>query len=267
VGSASDGVVEDDDSSQEALGENEEEDGFRDASIDSNFDSVSSHSDGEDGREQAAAQGSATVQKGEGVSKSKRKRSKRRKNGNGGDLSVDKDGCLQKHNRFVIKNGCCRECMKAFSKQGKACLCQVPRGQRRTGLPPHGCKYCGCHGCNPIDIRKNKRQELREQLKRLHNNESNRQKLARIIDSDEEEFENNDKWQQTKQQLATHVEALVKTLASKVGAMAGGNKYLPVSPELLGFGIPSRHRTYILGCNRQWMSEDEYKAKRPKFSN
>jgi len=115
------------------------------------------------------------------VRESRRKRRSKRKKGGGGgardtlgDLNADKDGCLQKHNRFVIKNGCCRECMKAFSKQGKACLCQVPRGQRRTGLPPHGCKYCGCHGCNPIDIRKNKRQELREAFKRMANTDANR---------------------------------------------------------------------------------------------
>jgi len=56
--------------------------------------------------------------------------------------------------------------MKAFSKLGKACLCQVPKAQRRTQLPIHGCKYCGCGGCNPIDMRKNKREELKDKLKR-----------------------------------------------------------------------------------------------------
>jgi len=101
-------------------------------------------------------------------------------------------------------------------------------------------------------------------LKRSHNNESNKQKLSRIIDSDEEDFDNNDKWMVTKRELASHVETLVKMLASKIVA---GGKYLPVSKELLGFGVPTRHRTYILGCNRQWMNEDEYKLKRPKFSN
>lgn len=29
--------------------------------------------------------------------------------------------------RFDPKNGCCRKCMKAFSKSGKSCLCQVPK--------------------------------------------------------------------------------------------------------------------------------------------
>jgi len=59
--------------------------------------------------------------------------------------------------KFIMKNGCCRECMKAFSKSGKSCLCQVPRLQRRATLPINGCKFCGCKGCNPIDIRRDKR--------------------------------------------------------------------------------------------------------------
>ncbi len=66
------------------------------------------------------------------------------------------EGAL-KLTKFIMKNGCCRECMKAFSKTGKSCLCQVPRLQRRATLPTQGCKYCGCKGCNPIDIRRDKR--------------------------------------------------------------------------------------------------------------
>eukprot|EP00357_Protocruzia_adherens_P027802 CAMPEP_0115042014 /NCGR_PEP_ID=MMETSP0216-20121206/46014_1 /TAXON_ID=223996 /ORGANISM="Protocruzia adherens, Strain Boccale" /LENGTH=352 /DNA_ID=CAMNT_0002424049 /DNA_START=9 /DNA_END=1068 /DNA_ORIENTATION=- len=48
-----------------------------------------------------------------------------------------------------MMNGCCKPCMKAFSNNGKACLCQVPRMVRRGPLPPDGCKICKCHGCNP----------------------------------------------------------------------------------------------------------------------
>lgn len=91
--------------------------------------------------------------------------------------------------------------------------------------------------------------------------------MARIIDSDEEDFGSNDKWVTTKKKLATHVETLVNMLAAKAATGSSKGKYLPVSQELLGFGVPTRHRTYILGCNRQWMNEDEYKLKRPKFSN
>lgn len=91
------------------------DDDARDCSIDSNFDSVSSQSENEgDGKDRSQA-----MVKPPKESRRKR-RSKRRKGARDAvavsDLSADKDGCLQKHNRFVIKNGCCRECMKAFSK-------------------------------------------------------------------------------------------------------------------------------------------------------
>ncbi|KAM3134873.1 hypothetical protein pb186bvf_013042 [Paramecium bursaria] len=58
---------------------------------------------------------------------------------------------------FKTVNGCCKKCMKAFSKKGKeakSCLCQVPRAVRKKPLPAHGCQYCGCHGCNPEDRKK-----------------------------------------------------------------------------------------------------------------
>lgn len=32
-------------------------------------------------------------------------------------------------------NGCCKKCMKAFSKTGKSCLCQVPHRDRKNPLP------------------------------------------------------------------------------------------------------------------------------------
>ena len=47
---------------------------------------------------------------------------------------------------FIMKNGCCRECMRAFSKTGKSCLCQVPKFERNYGLPEKGCNFCGCQG-------------------------------------------------------------------------------------------------------------------------
>ena len=31
--------------------------------------------------------------------------------------------------KFIMKNGCCKECMRAFSKSGKSCLCQVPKSE------------------------------------------------------------------------------------------------------------------------------------------
>jgi len=47
---------------------------------------------------------------------------------------------------FIMKNGCCRECMRAFSKTGKSCLCQVPKFERKYILSEKGCNFCGCHG-------------------------------------------------------------------------------------------------------------------------
>jgi hypothetical protein len=48
--------------------------------------------------------------------------------------------------KFVMKNGCCRDCMRAFSKTGKSCLCQVPKFERKYTLSEKGCNYCCCHG-------------------------------------------------------------------------------------------------------------------------
>ena len=38
---------------------------------------------------------------------------------------------INNNSSFIMKNGCCRNCMKAFSKNGKSCLCQVPRRERK----------------------------------------------------------------------------------------------------------------------------------------
>ena len=100
--------------------------------------------------------------------------------------------------------------MKAFSKQGKACLCQVPRSQRRTQLPSHGCKYCSCHGCNPIDMRKNKREELKERLRKGQSSfRDEKAKLKRIIDSEEEDFVSEDGWAQVRGELGREVHRLL----------------------------------------------------------
>jgi len=51
-----------------------------------------------------------------------------------------------------MKNGCCKNCMRAFSKYNKSCICQVPKKVRKTALPESGCNFCGCKGCNPLDL-------------------------------------------------------------------------------------------------------------------
>ena len=105
--------------------------------------------------------------------------------------------------------------MKAFSKSGKvsvfslmigthnqiltslillymqSCLCQVPRMQRRATLPPNGCKICNCKGCNPIDIRRDKRQEIKNNLKKEGKLVMKQQ---RLLDSDDEDLEMNNKF-------------------------------------------------------------------------
>ena len=64
-------------------------------------------------------------------------------------------------------------------------------------------------------MRKNKRQEMKQRLQRAHGSGNDKHKLARIIDSDEEDFEREDKWVQTKQELARQVHSLILTLAQK----------------------------------------------------
>lgn len=89
---------------------------------------------------------------------------------------------------FIMKNGCCKECMRAFSKTGKSCLCQVPKNERKYILPEKGCNYCGCHGCNPVDVRRDKRSDLKKQLK---NDKNIQYKNQRLLESEDEELKIN----------------------------------------------------------------------------
>ncbi|MCQ2819483.1 MAG: BUD31 family protein [archaeon] len=91
---------------------------------------------------------------------------------------------------FKMKNGCCKNCMKAFSRSGRSCLCQVPKAERKFTLPEKGCNFCGCHGCNPVDVIKEHREELKRRF-REDKNISNRNQ--RILDSDDEELKTYDK--------------------------------------------------------------------------
>ena len=118
--------------------------------------------------------------------------------------------------------------MKAFSKNGKSCLCQVPRLQRRATLPCSGCKFCGCKGCNPIDIRRDKRQEIKSKLKGGKQYLSKRQ---RLLDSDDEELlmmNEYDDWNKARREF----HAIMAPLTN---------------PLLMGLGVPMRHPSYILG--------------------
>ena len=90
-----------------------------------------------------------------------------------------------KHDSFVIKNGCCRDCMKAFSKSGKSCLCQVPKAERNFVLPEKGCHFCSCKGCNPIDVRKEQRRDLKRNYRE---NKNFQYKRERLLSSDDEDL-------------------------------------------------------------------------------
>lgn len=99
-------------------------------------------------------------------------------------------GSSQKEKGFVMRNGCCKDCMRAFNKSGRSCLCQVPKSERKYTLSDKGCNYCGCHGCNPIDVRKNQRSDLKRQFKEDRNLAYKNQ---RLLDSEDEELRINDK--------------------------------------------------------------------------
>jgi len=60
--------------------------------------------------------------------------------------SDDEEKNEENDKKFIMKNGCCRDCMRAFSKNGKSCLCQVPKMERNYTLPEKGCHICECHG-------------------------------------------------------------------------------------------------------------------------
>lgn len=65
----------------------------------------------------------------------------------------------------------------------------------------NGCKYCGCKGCNPIDIRRDKRNEMKLKLKKEG---KYTQKRQRLLDSDDEELSlgtDADQWLKQKTEL------------------------------------------------------------------
>ena len=132
---------------------------------------------------------------------------------------------------FIMKNGCCKECMRAFSKNGKSCLCQVPKSERKNTLPEKGCNFCGCHGCNPIDVRKDKKLELKRKYKEDKNVNYKNQ---RLLDSDDEDLKVNEKdideWNKKKKIFFEDLKNIFKC-----------------NINYMGFGVPMRTQGYILG--------------------
>ena len=152
-----------------------------------------------------------------------------------------------------MKNGCCVDCMKAFSKSGKSCLCQVPSSQRRAFLPARGCKICHCHGCNPVDIQRSKRDEFKNKLRQDGYGKFSR-KRQRLLDSDDDLFDPNDSgfvslgagnsnkqfddWNRAKKQFSEYMAELTQ-----------------MNTLLLGIGCPIRHHSYIFGRPAEGVSQ------------
>ena len=137
------------------------------------------------------------------------------------------------NNNFIIKNGCCRDCMKAFSKNGKSCLCQVPRKERKFHLPDNGCNYCGCKGCNPIDVKYNERMA---QKIILFKDKGINHKNQRILDSDDENLK-------IKDDDVDYYNMEKKEIQEDL------NDVLKINSIFYGFGVPLRTPSYILGYN------------------
>ena len=162
-----------------------------------------------------------------------------------------------KKTQFVMKNGCCMECMKAFSKSGKSCLCQVPKAQRRATLPPNGCKFCNCKGCNPIDIIRHKRQEMKTKLKQEGFGKFSR-KRQRLLDSDDDENDLNDAGLVSLGAGAKQYDDWNK--AKKDFTELITNMTL-INALIFGIGAPSRHQSYIFGRPSELIEDDERKRR------
>ena len=140
---------------------------------------------------------------------------------------------INNSNNFIMKNGCCRDCMKAFSKNGKSCLCQVPRKERKYHLPENGCNYCGCKGCNPIDVRYIERMA---QKNILFKDKGINHKNQRILDSDDENLK-------IKEDDVDYYNMEKKEIQEDL------NDVLKINSIFYGFGVPLRSPSYILGYN------------------
>ena len=148
------------------------------------------------------------------------------------NLSNSKKG-NNSNKKFVMKNGCCRDCMKAFSKNGKSCLCQVPKKERKFHLSENGCNYCGCKGCNPLDIKINER---RIERSKLYQDKSIFYKNQRILDSEDEDLK-------IKEQDVDNYNI------EKRGIKEDLNDILKINSIFYGYGVPLRTSSYILGYN------------------
>ena len=125
----------------------------------------------------------------------------------------------------------------------------MPRLQRRATLPTLGCKYCGCKGCNPIDIRRDKRQEIKSKLKKEGSGKYY-SKRQRLLDSDDEELlmvNEYDDWNRARKEFQTIMQGLTH-----------------INSLVLGIGIPMRHPSYILGRPPEYSLQATAPASNPQ---
>ena len=164
-------------------------------------------------------------------------RNNNRNNQNLGNKFQNLNSSLKKGNssnkKFIMKNGCCRDCMKAFSKNGKSCLCQVPKKERKFHLSENGCNYCGCKGCNPFDIKLNERKIEKNQL---YQDKTIFYKNQRILDSEDEDLK-------IKEQDVDNYNIEKREIKDDL------NEILKINSIFYGYGVPLRTPSYILGYN------------------
>eukprot|EP01017_Pseudomicrothorax_dubius_P047179 TRINITY_DN8429_c0_g1_i2.p1 TRINITY_DN8429_c0_g1~~TRINITY_DN8429_c0_g1_i2.p1 ORF type:complete len:379 (-),score=48.09 TRINITY_DN8429_c0_g1_i2:129-1265(-) len=160
-------------------------------------------------------------------------------------------------------NGCCRRCIKAFSKSGRACLCQVPKAVRKVRLPDSGCKFCGCHGCNPEDVGRAPQRPAHEENQRgrtshrqdiissggLSEESNGEHDRSRSRSRDRSSYYSNSDEDQSKEEEREPIkwsEMNFDNLSrSPIGIMIANQ--FGLYPPLIGFGIPQRTPNYILG--------------------
>lgn len=113
-------------------------------------------------------------------------------------------------------------------------------------------------GCNPVDVRREKRKDIKRQLREDSRLQLKRQ---RLIDSDDESLTVGYRY---------HIFIIIYEIYSDIDEFNRKRKefyeylerYLSCSPNFVGFGAPLRTPSYILGYNPSHSDDDKKKRKR-----
>jgi hypothetical protein len=127
-------------------------------------------------------------------------------------------GCSKEDVPVTPRFQCCEKCEKA--KNNKPCFCQLPKNQRKSWVAIEGCKVCGCKGCNP------------HERKRSRSRERSRERRS----SSESSLEVNES--------ANNLRNFDRTILGEMLAS------VMIHPPVLGFAIPQRTYSYIMGKPR-----------------